>query len=127
MTDTDIIFQSGPLAVSKTMLRFKGRRYKLAHIENLILKRSLFWIAMALSNAVALFTMVNADLLYSYELLIMMVIALALPILSWPIGTLAMHSRTLSTSEGSITWLYGDLACAQEAVEQVLEQNEDLS
>ena len=124
MSETTLIYKSGALSVSNTMLRFKGRRYKLEHIENLILKRPLFYIGLGLGVLVMCFVMINADLLYWHELIMLGSIGLALPAASWPFGTLTMHSRTLSTNEGSITWFYNDLAKAQDAVESVLEQQE---
>ena len=126
MNSDDILFENGALSVSTTMLRFRGRRYKLAHIENLILKRPLFWIALGLSSCVALFAVVNSDLLYWYETLLLMLTAAGMPVLAWPIGTLVMHSRTLSTNEGSITWVYRDLAKAQDAIESVTDTERDL-
>ncbi|MEP2987307.1 MAG: hypothetical protein ABJP08_29065 [Roseibium sp.] len=126
MKNEDMIFENGPLAVSASMLRFRGRRYKLAHIENLILKRPLFWIAAGFSFSIGFFALVNDDLLYWYETLLFLLIAAGIPVLAWPIGTLVMHSRTLSTNEGSITWIYRDLAKAQDAIESVTDTDREL-
>ena len=73
-----------------------------------------------------LFALVNGDLLYWYEIILLMLIAAGMPVAAWPLGTLVMHSRTLSTNEGSITWLYSDLAKAQDAVESVTGKEPDL-
>lgn len=125
MIESKILFKNGPLSVSTTMLRFRGRRYKLNHIENLILKRPLFLMGLGFGAFLALFAIINADLLYAREAITTWIAVAVLPAISWPFGTLTMHSRTLSTNEGSITWLHRDLAKAQDAVEDVLAARSD--
>ena len=122
-TETNTLFQSGPLSVTANMLRFKGRRYKLQHIENVILKRPLFLIGASIGILAGAFGWCNNDLLYLHEQTVIAAVTLLLPAATWPLGTLYIHSRTLSTSEGSITWFHRDLAKAQQAIEKAMEQN----
>lgn len=117
--NNQIVFQSGALSVSQHMLRFRGRRYKLAHIENLILKRPLFIMALMIGLCIAGFSLLNKDILFSHEITIAIGLALAIPFCAWPFGTLNIQSRTLSTQGGSITWFYADLAKAQNAIENL--------
>ncbi len=118
------LYHSGPLSISTTMLRFRGRRYKLAHIENVILKRPLFFMALAMAGLLIGLVLFNSDILYLHESLIALAIAFVLLAASWPLGTMHIHSRTLSTSGGSITWLYHDLAKAQDVIEGVLDRKD---
>ncbi|WP_346894812.1 hypothetical protein [uncultured Roseibium sp.] len=120
MTTLTPKFQSGPLSVTETMLRFRGRRYKLSHIENLILKRPLFLMGAGIGALIGAFGLFNADLLYWHEQAVLAGLALTLPMAAWPFGTLYIHSRTLSTGEGSITWFHSDLAKAQGAIEDLM-------
>lgn len=114
------LFQSGPLSVSATMLRFRGRRYKLVHIENLILKRPIFVMGVGFAAILAGFGWINADMLYAHEQLAVGLLALTALATTWPFGTLTLHSKTLSTNEGAITWFYNDLLKAQAAIEDAI-------
>jgi len=114
------LMRSGPVFVTDKILGFRGHRYKISHIENLILKRPLLLMGMAIAALICGFVWVNADLLYLHEKAVAALAALAVLGLTWPLGTLEIHSRTLSTSHGSITWRYSDLAKAQQTVERVI-------
>lgn len=119
-SNSNVLFQAGVLSVTTKMLRFRGRRYKLSHIENLILKRPLFFMGLALAAMLLGFASVNVDLLYSHEIAVFGITGILAPVTAWPFGTLTMHSKTLSTHEGSITWFYNDLAKAQSAIEDAI-------
>lgn len=121
-----ILMQSGPIFVTEKILGFRGHRYKIRHIENLILRRPLFLMGVALSVLIAGFMLINADLLYWYEHIIFGLAAILAVAATWPLGTLEIHSRTLNTSQGSITWLHKDLAQAQEQVEAILAGEEGI-
>lgn len=120
-----VFFTSGPLSVTETMLRFRGRRYKLHHIENLILKRPLFLMGLGIGGFTAGFAIFNTDILYSYEFFIALVLAVGFPAITWPFGTLSIQSRTLATDGGSITWFHKDLAKVQNAIEQISVAHKD--
>lgn len=110
-------FKSGPLSVTATTLRFHRHRYALSRIENTILKRPLFVMGLAIAALLIGMTMFNADILYIHEMILAFVIAGTVTLLTYPVGTLHIQSRTLSTSGASITWLHRDLAKTQEAME----------
>lgn len=126
-TSQTILMQSGPIFVTEKILGFRGHRYKIRHIENLILRRPLFLMGIALSILIAGFMLINADLLYWYEQIIFGIAAILAIAATWPLGTLEIHSRTLNTSQGSITWLHKDLAAAQDQVEAILSGEEGAS
>lgn len=119
---TKHLYKSGPLSVTEKMLRFRGRRYSVAHIENLILRRPLLWLGLFAAMFLGAFGWLNQDILYERELIALGGLILASVLVTWPFGTLYIHSRTLGagTNQGSITYWYGALARAQEAVEDVL-------
>ncbi|NRA88451.1 MAG: hypothetical protein HRU28_13915 [Rhizobiales bacterium] len=119
------IYRSGVLSVTTQMLRFRGRRYRLSKIENTILRRPLFIIATGFAMLFVAATIFNNDIIYLSETIILLTISIFIMLTTWFIGTLQIHSRTLSTSEGAITWLYKDLAKAQEAIEELSMANED--
>ena len=124
-TNSNILFSSGPLSVTSHMLRFHGRRYKLAHIENVLLKRPLLYMALAIAGLLIGAIIFNADILYIHESLIGIAAAILLAAASSPFGTLYIQSRTLSISGGSITWLHADLAKAQDVIEEILDRDGD--
>ena len=113
------IYRSGVLSVTKQMLRFRGRRYRLSKIENTILTRPLFIIATGFSNLFIAAIIFNNDILYLSEIFILLMISIIIMVATWPIGTLRIETRTLSASGASITWLHKDLAKAQEAIEEL--------
>lgn len=117
-SNNEAAFTSGSLSVTKDMLRFRGRRYKLRHIENLILKRSLFLTGSTIGLFLVGLAIFNWDILYAHEVLISSLLAVIIPALCWPVGTLTIQSRTLSVDGGTITWLHRDLAKAQEVIEE---------
>ena len=118
---SDVLYHAGPLRLTRAMLRFKGRRYALAHIENLILKRPLFWMAASLSVLLAGVLWFNQDILYPLEILVLSGAAILLPLLAFPFGTLHVHSKLLGTNEGTITYFYRDLLHVQNILEGILD------
>lgn len=113
------IYRTGVLSVTKQMLRFRGRRYRLSKIENTILTRPLFVIATGFANLIIAATLFNNDILYLSETLVLLMISIIIMLATWPIGTLRIETRTLSASGASITWLHKDLANAQEVIEDL--------
>lgn len=120
----NFLFKSGPLSVTQHMLRFRGRRYKLVHLENTILKRPLFYMALTWAGLLIGSIVFNADVLFAHEILVMLILAASLAAATWPFGTIHMQSRTLSVSGGSITWFYKDLAKAQDIMERIFDDRE---
>ena len=112
-----ILFRSGPLSVTDTTLRFRRHRYALSRIENTILKRPLFLMGCALASLLCGMAVFNADILYVHEMAGAFGLAVLAAGAGFPLGTLHIQSRTLSTGGASITWLHRDLARAQEAME----------
>lgn len=119
--DNTILFQAGPLSVTQAMLRFRRRRYAIAQIENLVLKRPLFLMGLGTAALIIGMAVFNADILYVYEMGIAVILALGLAAASWPWGTLYIHSKLLRTSDGAITWLHADLIRSQDIVERMIE------
>ncbi|MCV6575105.1 MAG: hypothetical protein OIF58_05155 [Cohaesibacter sp.] len=112
----NILMKSGQIFVTQTVFGFRGHRYKINHIENLILKRPLLHIGLTLQALVIAFGIINSDLLYTYEQITIFSLAAITGLVTWPFATLEIHSRTLSTSHGSVTWFYKDLAKAQDMI-----------
>lgn len=77
-SNSTILFSSGPLSVTNHMLRFRGRRYKLVHLENVLLKCPLFFMALTMAGLLICSVFFNADILYFHESLIWIAVAILL-------------------------------------------------
>ena len=118
MTDHNL-FHTDRITVTKKLVRTPRKTYRMADIEKITLKRSVFLMSVPLSIGSIAMIFEYHRYLYNIELLLCLFNGLALPFITWKIGTLSVTSKSLRDDD-AVTGYMPTLIKAREAIESVI-------
>jgi len=114
------LFTGGGFEVTNNILRTPRRAYELRNVEMVSVKQPLLLICGGVGFGLIGFTASFYRYLYAYEVLTLIVTAIAAIMASAMIGTLRVHSLAMRGDEGTLYGRIGTLRSVKEAVEQAL-------
>lgn len=112
-----VYFKEGLFEVTPEFVKAYNRSIALSTLESVHVSRRLFLGALVLCGGMILFGLIFGDLLYWYEVGIMMAIGGGVLWLSWNVGTLTVYSKLTGSKGWSAVWWIGLLHRMRTAVE----------
>lgn len=114
-------FRHGRFRVTEDIVRARTKSIQLSTIEGVEVNRPLFFLALAGCAGLAGLSLVFGDLLYFSEIVFFLVLAAALILLAWNVGSLRVFSKLTREKGWGVVWWIKPLHRMRDAIETAME------
>ncbi len=114
-------YKKGLFEVTNEFVKARNRSIQISTLESVEMHRRLFHFALGLCACLALFGVIFGDLLYWYEVVLVLLIAAGALYLAWSVATLTIFSKLTGSRGWSVTWWFKDMQDMRAAIESSLE------